>query len=523
MKRYFLLFAVLYSTASCEKMLDIKPADFVSEEAFFRTEGQLLSGLAAVYDALDWYGTTPLQRGNFYADEGFGRGGGSAGLSPHDFDASNTNVDVFWTSFYTGISRANLLLANIDNNPEIDEVYRNQIRGEALFLRAYYYFMLVHSFGGVPLVLEPVTSPNQTDVPRAPAGEVYRQILDDMKQAEQWVPHISAWGFGGRVSKSAVRGILARVCIHMAGYPLRDASKYAEARDWAKKVMDDDQAAHRLNPDFTQVFINYAQDKYDIHESIWEVEFWGDRTNAYLETGWIGYVNGPNSSNLLTGSGFGGIRPTAHYYRLFGDGDVRRDWTISNFTYSNTGPAGTKVPITNVSNSALYNRRGAKWRREYELLDRTTANTPQNFALLRYSDVLLMFAEAENEINNGPTANAYDAINLVRRRAFGKLLPDATDIDEHDLSGLDYTGFWEEIIKERARELGYELLRKGDLIRWGIYVSTMHNIGEQIAVHVANADFLPYYMNVQPKHVLFPIPSREMTLNKAMVQNEGWD
>lgn len=519
---YYLLSAFLFlNCCSCKKALDIKPTDFLNAQAYYRTETQLESGIAGVYDILQFYGGTQLQTYNFQADEAFARGA-STGVRALDFTPTDAVVNAFWTSFYNGISRANLLLANVDNNPAISQAFRDRIRGEALFLRAFYYFMLVQTYGGVPLILQPVASANDVEVPRATAKEVYEQILKDMKLAEPFVPAITALGFGGRISKSAVRGMLARVCLHMAGHPLKETAKYAEAREWAKKVMDDGEAGHALNNDFTQVFINYAQDKYDIKESIWEAEFWGNRTDAYTETGWVGYVNGPSCTNTLTGLGFGGLQITTHFYKTFEAGDLRRDWSIANFTYNATGPAGSKTPIATTTDASLYNRFTAKFRREYELLARNGANTPQNFPLLRYSDILLMFAEAENEVNNGPTQAAYDAINLVRRRGFGKLLTGATNISQYDLSGLNHDSFLEQIRKERMRELNIELLRKGDLVRWGVFVSTMQEVANQIAVHVPTAYYLAYYRNAQPKHVIWPIPARELALNRALVQNEGW-
>lgn len=523
MKRiyYFIVTLLLLNVCACKKALDVTPTDFLNAQSFYKTEAQLESGIAGVYDILQFYGGTQLQTYNFQADEGFARGA-SAGVRSLDFTPSDAVVSAFWATFYSGINRANLLLQNVDNNPELSQVFRDRIRGEALFLRAYYYFMLVQTYGGVPLILEPVASANDVEIPRSSIKETYEQILADMKQAELLVPAIGELGFGGRISKSAVRGILARVCLHMAGHPLNETAKYSEARDWAKKVMDDPESGHALNPDFTQVYINYAQDKYDIKESIWEAEFWGNRADAYTETGWVGYVNGPSCTNALTGLGFGGILITANFYNSFEAGDLRRDWSIANFTYNATGPAGSKTPITTSTNASFYGRYTAKFRREYELLARNGANTPQNFPLLRYADVLLMFAEAETEVNGSPTQDAYDAINLVRRRGFGKLLPGATDIEQYDLSGLDHDAFLTEIVKERLRELNSELLRKGDLIRWGIYVSTMQEIANQIVAHVPTAYYLANYRNAQPKHVIWPIPARELALNKALVQNDGW-
>ncbi len=527
MKRGYLLSLIilLLSTGSCKKFLDTKPQDFISPVNFYDTEAQLMSALTGVYDNLGTaYGGVILYRLGFEADEGYyARTTPNVGPQFYNHTAGHSDIAGFWKNYYVGINRANVLLANVNKNPDININIRNQVRGEALFLRAYYYFMLVQNFGGVPLLLEPTASAEHTDVARATDKEVYEQILADMKEAEALVAPITTLGFGGRVNQSAVRGILARVCLNMAGKPLNDQSKYAEARAWAKKVMDDGQAGHALNPDYSNVFIKYAADQYDIKESIWEVEYWGNRGDAYLETGWTGYVNGPASSNPLTGSGYGGVRATAKLYQTFNAADLRRDWNIANFTYNATGPAGSKTMITATSAASLYNRTSGKFRREYEVvLPKNGSATPQNFPLLRYSDVLLMFAEADNEVNKGPSAEGYNAINMVRKRAFGKLMPGATDVDRFNLSGLDYTGFFEEIVDERARELCFETMRKADLIRWGILVPTMNAVGAQLSQHVPTAYYKVRFDNVVDKHVIWPIPSYELTLNAALVQNPNW-
>src|SRR5690606_35525873 len=172
-----------------------------------------------------------------------------------------------------------------------------EILGEATFLRAYYYFLLATNFGGVPLKLEPTTSFNSVDIPRSDLKDVYEQIVEDMKQAELLLSNQTATklGIGGRVSLSAVRGILARVYLRMAGEPLNDTDKYADAREYALKVIQSGE--HELNPSFEQIFINYAQDLYDVKESIWEVEFWGNRFDSYRETGQIGSFSGPNAGD----------------------------------------------------------------------------------------------------------------------------------------------------------------------------------------------------------------------------------
>src|SRR5690606_14101298 len=141
-------------------------------------------------------------------------------------------------NLFNGINRTNMLLDNVDKNTGISIEVRRRVRGEALFLRGYYYFVLAHLWGGVPVFTKPTASANDTDSERYSLAEVYEQVLTEMTVAEALVPGIEQVQFGGRVSKSAVRGILARVCLYMAGEPLNDQSKCAEARDWAKKLMD---------------------------------------------------------------------------------------------------------------------------------------------------------------------------------------------------------------------------------------------------------------------------------------------
>src|SRR5690606_26166267 len=114
---------------------------------------------------------------------------------------------------------------------------RAVIKGETLFLRAYYYFLLVSYWGDVPLLLEPTSSVAQTDNPRTPSKEVYEQIIQDMTEAEALVKRVQDVSNAGQINKSAVRGILARVCLYMAGAPLKDTSKYELAAYWAKKIM----------------------------------------------------------------------------------------------------------------------------------------------------------------------------------------------------------------------------------------------------------------------------------------------
>ncbi len=280
-----------------------------------------------------------------------------------------------------------------------------------------------------------------------------------MEAAAELVPVSTNYAFNSRITKSTAWGILARVNLKWAGEPLKNTTKFAEAKKWAEKVMDPANG-HALNPDYKQVFINHAQDKYDIKECLWEVEFNKLATGGQEEEGSIGAITGIPNSDRNFGYSYGALHVQASYYNSFAAGDLRRDWTINPFYYGTVGGvANTKV---NYSASQIYNRCNAKWRREYETATPKNVNTtPINFPLLRYADVLLMFAEAENEVN-GPTADAYKAINEVRKRAFGLTLPTPPDpAVVYELTpGLDANDFRAALRMERSHELGFEALQE---------------------------------------------------------------
>jgi starch-binding outer membrane protein, SusD/RagB family len=522
---YLLLITILVGTSSCQKYLDTKPQDFIAPQTYYTTDAQLTAALMAVYDVMGQnggYGRNLAVELALASDEGFCRS--STGVLPYFYNssASDANVLAPWQAMYTGIERANLLLQNL-NNGSATQATKDEIKGEALFLRAYYYFVLVSYWGDVPLKLLPSGSLSDVNIARTPAKDVYAQIVKDMTTSEPLVNDIATWGFGGRVSKSAVRGILARVCLSAAGR-LNDATYYPLALNWASKVINS--GTHSLNTDYTQVFINYLQDKYDIKESIWEVEFFGNGIGTnYNESGAFETVFGvTNTDTDPAGWSYGLILNTAKLYNSYKTGDVRRDWTISPWTYSgNKGTVHTNYAATNPW------RYIGKYRRELELVTPHNKNTgPCNFPLLRYSDVLLMFAEAENQVN-GPTAAAYNAINQVRRRAYGKPLT-AADVTVDVTAGLNKDDFFTAIKDERFRELAFEGVRKLDLMRWGTFLQAMKDEQADLTANGSLASsawpgtaiIMQTYTNATSRDLLQPIPTVEMSLNQSMKQNPNW-
>ncbi|HEY8893881.1 MAG TPA: RagB/SusD family nutrient uptake outer membrane protein [Niastella sp.] len=512
-RRFFILcsLAVMMAVAgSCKKFLEKKP-HFLGPDTYYTNENEIKAALAGVYDMIGqeamWGGQIPI-RHNASTDESFfSYTTFPTGPFRYNYDPSDTYVGALWRNLYTGIERANTLLFNLDK-ADMDSKKKAIVRGETLFLRAFYYFTLLQYYGDVPLKLLPSTSVNNVDIARTPSKEVYAQIITDMKEAEGLVKTATEIGSSGQISKSTVRGILARVYLTMAGAPLHDTEKFKDAREWALKVKDGGE--HMLNPNYSQIFINEAQDFEDVKECIWEAEAYGNNTDPYKEGGRIGNENGVlcrSTNDKVIGYAYGFNSTTYRQYYLYGPTDVRRDWNISTYTLNTDGVKAT------IAANNIYARNCAKWRREYEIVSPKNKNyTPTNFPMLRYADVLLMLAEAENEVT-GATPLAHEALNLVRKRA---------GLSDTTIASQD--GFRAEIRNERARELCFEGLRKPDLIRWGIFVQTMHDVSDEFrAKALASYQYAAVNAsNVNERHLLYPIPISEMSLNKKMVQNPFW-
>lgn len=603
MKRILiLLFVSVLFLSSCEKFLAIAPTDSLAPANYYNTEADINAALTGVYDVL---GKNATYGRSFYfemdvADDAFiALSSWTQDIGLYNYNPSDTKLTDAWTALYNGINRANMLLENIDK-AKMDATKKNAAKGEALFLRAYYYFVLTTNWGNVPLRLASTKTPDDVNFANTPSKTIYEQIVKDMETAADMVNPISNYTYSSRVTKSVVWGMLARVNLKMAGAPLLDATRYSEVVKWAEKVKA---AGHSLNPSYPQVFINMCQDKYDTKEVLWEVEF-NKKNGTQEEEGALGSINGIGA-NASLGYSYGAKHTTEKYYNSFSDGDLRRDWNISPYYYAADNSRVGYGP------TQIYNRYDAKWRREYETATpKFNGTTSINFPLLRYSDVLLMLAEAENELN-GPTTKAFDAINEVRRRAFGKTLTNAemvksvavtagganytvaptvtisggggtgakatatvasgkvtavyitdmgtgytaaptitftggyatgatvasgalaaatltnTQTANHDLS-LTTTATKEDfrtaVRNERSWELGYEGLRRFDLIRWGVFYETMRALANEIATTApaAYTYAAKSAQNVSEKDVLFAIPANELSLNKLIIPNKGW-
>nr|WP_276900174.1 RagB/SusD family nutrient uptake outer membrane protein [Pedobacter kyonggii] len=435
------LLFVMGLTSSCKKFLDTEPTDFYSPSNYYETANQLQVALNGIYSNMMYermYGQ--VLNFNFVSatDEMLPNrpvNGEARGLY-YSYDAGHAYVADVWRWPYLGINNANVLIDNI-NKPTMDEKQRGYIKGQALFLRAYNYFILTTNFGEVPIILH---SPGiaETNIPASSQAAVYAQIVADLKEAETLLQGRTAAGLGynDQVTITAVQAMLARVYLYWAGYPTNDATKYADAVAYADKVINS--GLHGLNPDYKQVFINLCQDKYDVKEDILEWGSAGAAAGVTNKTGNdIGNFVGIQSAILNVNGTFdpasyaaaGWVQTTKKLFDSYevepsstlvnkASLDTRRDWNCADFIWTINNATATRIK-TDKPNP--WQMMCGKFRREYcPEASRNLGTYNINWPVIRYSDVLLMKAEAENQVN-GPTAAAYDAINQVRKRAYGTM------------------------------------------------------------------------------------------------------
>ncbi len=395
---------------------------------------------------------------------------------------ANTELTKVWDRLYAGVERANV---NIERIPQMDlytkgtDAEKNELKrflGEALTLRAYFMFDLVKMFGDVPFKTTASRSGENFFVDRVSRDTIYAQIIKDLLVAVDLVPWQKEVTVQARFTKGSVKGMLARIALHAAGYSLRwdanggnigvrtnaDAAKVREyyqiARDQTWDIMSDPNKNHGLNPVFIDIWKTLCGQKFDTNygESMFEIGLWNP-TGEQAGNGYIGNKIGVpvNSAQIATyGAGGSEVRILPGYVASFKPFDVRKDVTVADFEIDATG--------MRVVRDRVWEYNPGKWRTWWSTYKSTSSYTGINHILLRYADVLLMFAEADNWLNNGPTPDAVAALKQVRKRAF----KGNEALIEAETYPTDLTGFFGILMDERAWELGTEGIRKWDLIRW---------------------------------------------------------
>lgn len=520
MKKIILFVSFLLALHSCS--LNTKP-DFVTPEEAYTREASVEQALYGVYNALMGQYSRLYTNGIYsymsISDEFyFISYAATSEMRILSIDASQLEIQRMWEGLYQGISRANYLITMVENSGLEGEKVSEMV-GEAKFLRGYYYYLLVTNWGAVPMPLKPTTTPATSNfLPQSSIADIYAQIIKDMKDAEESVYSIDEQSTNERISRTGVQAVLARVYMSMAGYPLKDVEKNLDAIEYCDKVIESGQ--HSLNPNYQQIFINQIQDICEPRECIWEVASYGQNLGDKLQAGQLGVENGISCINEEIGYSPGYLRASIYTWQSYdSDADLRRDWNIAPYRYTQiTGT--TDVEKKYWDDGKYWERNCGKWRREYEVGSKARSYTSTNFPVIRYADVLLMKAEALNEARHGPTTEAYELVNMVRRRGYGYDIHTPADCDLPE--GLTYSGFTDAIRKERLAELCFEAVRKPDLLRWGIYVESVQKMGRALRAYFPSNTYYRVGENCTDRNVLFPIPTSELSLNKNIVQNKGW-
>ncbi|MBJ6368078.1 RagB/SusD family nutrient uptake outer membrane protein [Snuella sedimenti] len=510
---------------SCDDKLDILPQDGIGSATLYQNEAGAVAGLMGVYSRI----VRAYRESRFNAmypssgtDEGFENRSVIRFYLENSFSSNNAQILDEWTLLYEGVNAANIMLVEVANSDGLTEAQKAVFTAEARFLRAYLFFDLQRAFGGLDGIPMPTEETLKQLLPRTKGIDVYAQIIADLEFAEQNLPAIQET-VPGRASKSAAQALLARVCLQRAGAPFtNDGDYYTKARNWAKKVIDN--GYHGLNPSYEDVFNKLAQEEYDTKEVLFQIGYFFGNSDQQ-QSGKIGSTMGFRvDDGSCNNRGFGLISATITLTNAYRNDptDERGLWNVSPFYV----PTNNSCEFRTSFNQMVY--AASKYRRFLES-GGTGSYGPHHWPVLRYSDVLLMYAEAENELNPGSTA-ALDAVNQVRSRA--KATPLAGPITA------------ELIQEERRLELCFEGLRKYDLIRWG---KLQEKIDETVTAMQAadgaeNTDWaiygtgtpatrtntlLAYYLDGYTnydnnKHQLLPIPEQEIGGNDLVTQNPNW-
>ena len=473
-----------FSFSSCSDFLEQNPQTDLSENDFYKTADDILSAVNGVYSSLqegDIYGNWYVF-GEIPSDNTRNQLSGSV-TTQNEFDqfyidTQNSMIANFWKAAYKVINRTNTVLGRIDGI-EINTELANRYKLECKFIRALMYFNLVRVYGDVPLVLKEISISESYDILREPKENVYNQIIADLKEAQD-LPVSYSTAEDGRATQGAAKALLANVYMTL--------HKYAEAETILAEIINSgrysllENTPGSLNIDgYKNVF---SPVNHNSKEGIFEIQFlkggYGEGSN---------YANNfaPENSgtNVVAVGGTGGNNiPEMDIYNAYEEGDLRRDFSMSLGYYDN--------------------RKNNEWvesRYVCKFMDVPYQNNDasNNYPVIRYADVILMYAEALNQ--NGKTAEACKYLNMTRRRGFGY---QTTETSPVDLQTTDKAQFALMVEQERRVELAFENHRWFDLIRTGRAVEVMKSKG----------------FSLNETNLICPIPQKQIDVNPKLTQND---
>ncbi|MEO7214688.1 RagB/SusD family nutrient uptake outer membrane protein [Mucilaginibacter sp.] len=457
---------------SCNKsFVDITPQGIVPVSTYYNTEIDIKAALNGTYSSLRPIYNEQYGFGEITSDNTQTYGESEVLYGEEDkltWNATSTNLQNAWQRFYATIAYANIVLGHV-GTPVMSQANRDSYTGQAKFLRALMYFNLVRMFGGVPLVLTEITSEQQAyTYNRATTAAVYAQIEKDLTEAAAVLPASYTGTDIGRATSIAANGLLGKVYMF--------ENKFAQAETILAPVVA---SAGTLIP-YNQVFGLGNDNNKDIIFSVQYIGGGYGEGNTFAR----GFVPQPSGTTITASvTGNSNNVGTSSLYNAFEPGDSRLATSIGVFT----------------SGSLVY-----YYAKKFIYSSVTGVSEGDNdWPILRYGDVILLYAEALNE--NGKTLEALTQLNLVRTRA--NLAPKL---------GLIQADARTAIRNERRVELCFEAERWFDLVRWGTYVQVM------TAFKTSPGAINGTIGNISATLNLFPIPLREIQLNPNLTQNPGY-
>ena len=465
---------VLFQLSGCEAILDKEPIAILDAGSFFQTENDAVQSINAAYNPLifnnannNFLWAFAEVTGDAAIPGGDGSRPGIVEMETFSYTPRTEELNSYWKLQFKGITQCNLVLDNIVK-VNMPEGSKNQIIGEALFLRSYYYFLLTQVFGDVPLYLK-VTPPDQLKIKKSSKADIYKQISSDCDKAANLLPLSHNGSNTGRATKGAALALAAKVSLYVNDY-----NKVLEYTSKIKALN-----TYKLVKDYRENFMKLSQNNT---ESVWEIQ----HTN--LELGVGNFINQWWASIKFLGYGFAEVTPL--YVSVFEPNDPRLKFTVA----MNNDPYFGLIYKNSFSSTTYSPRKFLQPNSELT----QKADGDINYPAIRYAEVLLWEAEALIEL--GRMQEALAPLETVRARARAKTavpgtLPAITSTNQVTLR--------QAVRRERQTELGFELHRFFDLVRWGIA-----------------AESLPGFQ--KGKHEVFPIPQTEIDLNPSLLQNPNY-
>jgi hypothetical protein len=504
------LFGFILLGSGCSKFLDEQDPSNLTPESFYTIPEHAEAAIASVYASSRFIGDgAGIFSSNWQMLEAVTGTSSTETAQNSDlnnlygliYDGNTGHINNYWNGIYRVIAQANLVLEKVPGIPQMDEAQRKRVMGEAQFLRAWAYFYAVRLWGDVPLVITTQTAASENFLPkRASKEEVYNQILADLTAAEAaGLPWMDK---RGRVSMAAVKSEMAIVYLTMAGQPLnKGASHYKLAADKAKEVI----TYANSNPGVIGLFNTYAEVHNEKLKNEKEHIFMLQYNSLVASNPMDNMYPNFKPVTFNGASGTGSTVPTPQFYNSYEPGDLRAK-DREGYFYTSYFTDGSKD---------LFQLGAPYIFKHFNVIANGTSgvagsrNNNLNVPLIRYAEVLLVFAEAQNEVS-GPTQEAYNAFKLIRDRA--KLVTP-------DLGTYTTATFREAVWRERWHELCYEQITWFDMVRLRKVYNTTNNGFDNFIGHIN----LNSNQALQEKHLLFPIPRQEMQNNPNLTpQNPGY-